>query len=167
MSQVPLGSFISNIPAHNQILRFPDLSAEEFNNKYANTPFVLGSPIKTWRGYKEWTYKSLVSKYGDIKFRAESVDWRLGDYVAYMENQCDESPLYLFDREFMEKTNGEMETGFTAPQCFGKDFFEVLGDDRPDRRWMILGPGRSGSTFHKVHSRLFSSYCLDLRIVGP
>ncbi|KAF8544321.1 hypothetical protein BDD12DRAFT_724243 [Trichophaea hybrida] len=149
MSQVPLGPFVSNIPPQNQIQRFPDISTEEFNTKYSSAPFILSSPVKSWRGFKEWTYKSLISKYGNIKFRAESVEWRLGDYVAYMENQCDESPLYLFDRGFVEKTNGEMETGFTTPRCFGKDFFEVLGDDRPDHRWMILGPERSGSTFHK------------------
>ncbi|KAA8896143.1 phosphatidylserine-specific receptor PtdSerR [Sphaerosporella brunnea] len=149
MSQVPLGPFVSRIPLQNQILRFSDMSAEEFNTKYSNTPFVLTSPVKDWPGFGEWTYKTLVSKYGDIKFRAESVDWRLRDYVAYMENQSDESPLYLFDRAFVEKTNSEMEAGFTVPDCFGKDFFEVLGSDRPDRRWMILGPERSGSTFHK------------------
>jgi hypothetical protein len=150
MSQVPLGPFVSNIPLQNQILRFSDISAEEFNAKYFNTPFILTSPVKDWPGFGEWTYKSLASEYGDIRFRAESVDWQLRDYVAYMENQSDESPLYLFDRAFAEKTNGEMEAGFTVPECFGKDFFEVLGDDRPDRRWMILGPERSGSTFHKV-----------------
>jgi hypothetical protein len=150
MSQVPLEPFVSKIPLQNQILRFTDLTAEEFNTKYSSTPFVLTSPVKQWPGFKEWTYKTLVSKYGDIKFRAESVDWRLRDYVAYMEDQSDESPLYLFDRAFVEKTNGEMEAGFIVPECFGKDFFEVLGDDRPDRRWMILGPERSGSTFHKV-----------------
>ena len=151
MSQVPLGPFVSNIPSKNQILRFSNLSTEDFSAKYSNTPFVLTEPVRSWAGYREWTYKTLASKYGDTKFRAESVDWRLRDYIAYMENQTDESPLYLFDREFVEKTNGEMEEGFAAPKCFGQDFFEVLGKDRPDHQWMILGPARSGSTFHKVN----------------
>lgn len=90
-----------------------------------------------------------MTRYGDIKFQAESVSWRLRDYVAYMKDQSDESPLYLFDKAFVEKT-GDMEEGFSVPECFGQDYFEVLGEQRPDHRWMILGPERSGSTFHKV-----------------
>ena len=156
MSQIPLAPFVTNIPAQNQILRFADLTADEFDTSYSSTPFVLTEPVKSWPAYKEWTYKTLVARYGDVQFRAESVDWRLADYVEYMENQSDESPLYLFDRSYCEKMAPEAEAAFTAPECFGKDFFEVLGDDRHDRRWMILGPERSGSTFHKVctHCRL-------------
>ncbi|KAI5798867.1 putative F-box and JmjC domain protein [Geopyxis carbonaria] len=149
MSQISLAPFASKIPPQNQIKRLQTLSSVEFDNSYSKTPFILTSPVKDWLGYKSWTTESLVSAYGDVKFRAESVNWKLRDYVSYMENQDDESPLYLFDKEFIEKTKGEMEAGFTVPECFGRDFFEVLGDQRPDRRWMILGPRRSGSTFHK------------------
>jgi len=151
MSQIPLSPFVSNIPQRNQILRLPDLTEDEFNTKYSSTPFILTSPVKSWPGYRDghWTYQSLERKYGDVLFRAESVDWRLSDYVAYMENQTDESPLYLFDRSFISKTHGSMESGFMPTFCFGRDFFEVLGADRPDHQWLILGPARSGSTFHK------------------
>lgn len=152
MSQIALRPYSSGIPSQNSVLCFPTMTAEDFNTKYSTTPFILTSPVKHWPGYKEWTIASLVSKYTDVRFRAESVDWRLGDYYDYMQDQNDESPLYLFDRAFVEKTNGEMEGGFVIPECFGKDYFEVLGDERPDRRWMILGPKKSGSTFHKVGS---------------
>ena len=150
MSQVALEQFASNIPAANRIQRFADLSSDEFNSKYSTTPFILTAPVKRWSGYREWTRGSLSAQYGGIRFRAESVDWLLSDYVAYMEHQSDESPLYLFDRAFVEKTRGEMAAGFTPPECFGRDYFEVLGHDRPDHRWLILGPERSGSTFHKA-----------------
>lgn len=152
MSQITLNPYSSRIPSQNSILCFPSITAEDFNSKYSTTPFILTSPVKNWPCYKDWTIASLVSKYTDIRFRAENVDWRLGDYYDYMQDQNDESPLYLFDRAFVEKTNGEMEGGFVTPKCFGKDYFEVLGDERPDRRWMILGPKKSGSTFHKVGS---------------
>ena len=71
-----------------------------------------------------------------------------------MINNEDESPLYLFDRSFAEKMNlatGKRDTGaaYWSPECFGEDLFTVLGDQRPDSRWMIMGPARSGSTFHK------------------
>lgn len=136
------------------------MSDVDFNSTYSKTPFILTSPVRSWPGYKAWTIASLVSKYGNVKFRAESVDWRLSDYYDYMNDQKDESPLYLFDRAFVEKTDGEMENGFTVPVCFGKDYFEVLGDERPDRRWMILGPERSGSTFHKVCHLCFTDHRL-------
>ncbi|RPB10125.1 F-box and JmjC domain-containing protein [Morchella conica CCBAS932] len=149
MSQIPLKPYASKIPSQNAILCLPDMTAEDFNQKYSTAPFILTSPVKDWAGYKEWSIASLVDRYRDVRFRAESVDWRLGDYYDYMRDQTDESPLYLFDRAFVEKTGGELGRGFTVPECFGKDYFEVLGDERPDRRWMILGPERSGSTFHK------------------
>ncbi|KAF1855349.1 hypothetical protein Lal_00012348 [Lupinus albus] len=40
-------------------------------------------------------------------------------------------------------------TAYWRPDCFGPDLFEVLGDERPAHRWLIVGPERSGSTFHK------------------
>lgn len=70
-----------------------------------------------------------------------------------MVNNEDESPLYLFDKGFAEKTNIEVGHGKDAvywpPECFGPDLFELLGAERPAHRWLIIGPKRSGSTFHK------------------
>ena len=36
-----------------------------------------------------------------------------------------------------------------VPACFAEDLLAVLGPERPDHRWLIWGPARSGSTFHK------------------
>lgn len=95
----------------------------------------------------------MLEKYGDVQFRAESVDWPLKIYVDYMNNQQDESPLYLFDRAFVEKmglkVGHKQGAHFWSPDCFGEDLFSVLDDQRPDSRWLIVGPERSGSTFHK------------------
>lgn len=87
-----------------------------------------------------------------------------------MKNNSDESPLYLFDRSFAEKmrikvadsseahlhdgTSGHSsedgrKAAYWAPSFFGPDLFSVLGEQRPDHRWLIVGPARSGSTFHK------------------
>ena len=64
-----------------------------------------------------------------------------------MTNNSDESPLYLFDKHFSSKTS--MGEEYSPPHLFHQDFFSVLGADRPDRRWLIIGPERSGSSFHK------------------
>jgi hypothetical protein len=145
MSQITPGPYASHIPVANRIQRFDNLGPSEFPT-YSSTPFLLTDPVKSWPAYK-WTYQTLCSQFGSTPFRAEAVDWPLSTYIFYMLNQVDESPLYLFDRNFVQKTNSE--SAFQPPECFGPDYFAVLGEQRPDHRWMILGPARSGSTFHK------------------
>lgn len=76
-----------------------------------------------------------------------------------MNHNSDESPLYLFDRSFVSKmglttkdnaTKGDdSNLTFWPPETFGEDLFGVLGPQRPDKEWLIIGPARSGSTFHK------------------
>ena len=128
----------------------PDL----FSAKWTNTPFILTEPVKEWPIYGKWTPESLTRDYAHVRFRAEAVDWPLETYMNYMRNNNDESPLYLFDRAFAEKMGISVgrsapDAAYWSPDCFGEDLFEVLGAQRPDSRWMIMGPKRSGSTFHK------------------
>lgn len=91
--------------------------------------------------------------YADVEFRAEAVDWPFSTYAEYMSSSQDESPLYLFDKKFAEKMGisvGEGGDGaYWKPECFGPDLFELLEVERPAHRWLIIGPERSGSTFHK------------------
>jgi len=132
-----------------------DLSPEAFEATWVNRPFILTAPVKAWPVYKTWSTEQLVEKYAGTCFRAESVDWPLSTYVDYMTNSQDESPLYLFDRSFVEKmhltvsSQLDEQADYWPPTCFGSDLFNVLGDQRPDHRWLIVGPERSGSTFHK------------------
>ena len=142
---------MSNIPLENQIARLENFSPAEFARNWVNRPFILTKPVKAWPVYLQWDEQALLEKYRDVVFRAESVDWPLSTYAEYMRTSSDESPLYLFDRAFVEKM--ELKVGhdgdYWPPDCFGEDLFAVLGAQRPDSRWLILGPQRSGSTFHK------------------
>jgi hypothetical protein len=148
-----LRKYTQNIPAANRISRLKNLDEAEFSAKWADKPFILTEPVKQWPIYGNWTTSSILDLYRQVKFRAEAVDWDLETYVNYMQNNNDESPLYLFDRSFAEKmklTIGKgSESTYWAPDCFGSDLFMLLGSDRPDHRWLIMGPSRSGSTFHK------------------
>ena len=154
-AHVSLAQYAANIPRHNQITRLSNLTPEEFEAQWVNKPFILTSPVKEWPVYQTWSTDRLLEKYADVPFRAESVDWPLKTYVDYTTNNQDESPLYLFDRAFVEKmgltvtaeSNGEAD--YWPPSPFSTDLFTVLGPQRPDHRWMIVGPARSGSTFHK------------------
>jgi len=130
----------------------------EFSSTWSSKPFILTKPVLSWLAYKIWDNQTLLSQYGSVKFRAESVDWTLNSYIQYMHNTTDESPLYLFDRSFVSKMDLSTSTPlYTPPACFGSDLFSVLGDDRPDDKWLILGPDRSGSTYHKDVSHLIFS----------
>lgn len=149
-SQIPLSPYGCQIPKQNQIARIADLSREEFNARWSDKPFVLTGPVKRWPVYKEWSQGHLLSRYGDSIFRAEGVDWPLQTYLEYMNSTRDESPLYLFDRSFVETMGLTVGTSsYQPPSCFEEDLFTLLGEQRPDHRWLIVGPERSGSTFHK------------------
>ncbi|KAI6364332.1 hypothetical protein MCOR25_005670 [Pyricularia grisea] len=152
-SHVPLARYAAGIPKQNQIRKFPDLTYDDFADKWSSTPFVLTDVVPAWPVYNQWTLDSLLSKYSDVSFRAEAVDWPFSTYHQYMLDTKDESPLYLFDKRFAEKmklTIGRQDgAAYWKPDCFGPDLFELLGSDRPAHRWLIIGPERSGSTFHK------------------
>jgi hypothetical protein len=160
-SQINLAQYASGIPRGNLITRFDRLSPSEFAESWAEKPFVMTDAVRTWPACREWTVESLLARYASVEFRAEAVDWPLETYCAYMADNSDESPLYLFDRKFAEKmgiTVGSEEPGDAAaaadmaywrPDTFGPDLFEVLGAERPAHRWLIMGPRGSGSTFHK------------------
>ena len=102
---------------------------------------------------QHWDLDKLLENSSDIEFRAEAVDWPFSTYHQYMLDNNDESPLYLFDRKFAEKmqirVGRDAGAAYWKPECFGPDLFELLGNERPAHRWLIVGPERSGSTFHK------------------
>lgn len=144
-------SYIFDIPRANKIPRLPDLTLEDFTRSWTNRPFILTEPVKRWPVYRDWDERSLLSKYGTISFAAEAVEWPLKTYLEYMNQNEDESPLYLFDSRFAEKMglSDNPKGEYVTPTCFGDDLFSCLGRQRPDHRWLIIGPKRSGSTFHK------------------
>ena len=152
---VPISSYAQNIPKDNETTRLHDLTAEEFAADWVTRPFILTEPVKQWPVYKTWSTERLLEQHADTAFRAEAVDWPLKTYIEYMNNSHDESPLYLFDRAFVENMNltvtsmPDDQADYWPPTCFGSDLFSVLGAQRPDHRWLIVGPERSGSTFHK------------------
>src|SRR6266699_1703225 len=152
-TNILLDKYASGIPQANRIQHFEDLSYAEFAGKWSNTPFILTQGIRGWPVLKHWSLDKQLKMYSETEFRAEAVDWPFGTYHRYMSDNQDESPLYLFDRKFAEKMGIQVGRGDDAaywnPDCFGHDLFEVLGAERPAHRWLIIGPARSGSTFHK------------------
>ncbi|CEJ95034.1 Putative F-box protein [[Torrubiella] hemipterigena] len=152
-SNIHLSTYADKIPKANQIRRLKNLAYEEYADSWTETPFILTECIQEWPVFSKWSIPTLLEQYADVAFRAEAVDWTFSRYCDYMNNTRDESPLYLFDRKFAEKmelkVGHEEGAAYWRPDCFGPDMFELLGAERPAHRWMIIGPQRSGSTFHK------------------
>lgn len=153
-SNIRLEQYTTGIPKANQIRRLENLTYDEFASDWTREPFILSQCIQDWPVTKQWTTDSLLRDYGDVSFRAEAVDWTFSTYCEYMRQNTDESPLYLFDRAFAEKMGitvgkDDPKAAYWRPECFGPDYFELLGRERPAHRWLIVGPERSGSKFHK------------------
>ncbi|KAF6842355.1 F-box and domain-containing protein [Colletotrichum musicola] len=152
-SHVDLTQFTSRIPKCNQVRRMETLTYSDFAQKWTETPFILTNYIQSWPVCRDWNLDAILQRYRDVEFRAEAVDWPFSTYHDYMRRNDDESPLYLFDKKFAEKMGlrigHEEGAAYWKPECFGPDLFELLGKERPAHRWLIIGPERSGSTFHK------------------
>jgi hypothetical protein len=143
----------------DSIPRFPQLSREKFNDEWYAKPFILTDIVTHWPAYTKWTMDYLLQQFSsaDATFQIESVEWSFSTYMEYMSSNRDESPLYLFDKEFATKPTANgilLQDDYSIPQTFTEDLFTLLGKARPDHRWLIVGPERSGSTFHKVRDAI-------------
>ncbi|ORY80315.1 hypothetical protein BCR37DRAFT_64017 [Protomyces lactucae-debilis] len=148
-AQLDIRAFLPTKQSH-MIARHETMSLEQFQ-AHQHAPFILTKAIQEWPALS-WSCESLLSTFAKTRFRAECVDWPLERYVRYMRDNQDESPLYLFDARFGEKISKDGKSlahDYSLPTCFAEDAFNLLADDRPDHRWLILGPANSGSTFHK------------------
>ncbi|OMP01257.1 hypothetical protein COLO4_12026 [Corchorus olitorius] len=131
-----------------------DLSAEQFSCEYDGVkPVLLSGLADTWPARSTWTIDQLLLKYGDTAFKISQrtpgkLSMKFKDYITYTKLQHDEDPLYIFDEKFGEKAPGLLKD-YNVPQLFQEDFFDVLDkDSRPPFRWLIIGPERSGASWH-------------------
>ncbi|KAK9456875.1 hypothetical protein V1511DRAFT_477480 [Dipodascopsis uninucleata] len=145
-SAVNISTYLSqfrNRHIDQKIQRFKKCpSQEEFDSKLAFEPFIIEN-----FEWPRWKLTDLEAEFNDIEFQQECVQWPLKIYSEYMKSNSDESPLYLFDKNFARKT--KLTDEYNVPEIFKTDYFTLLADIRPDYRWIIIGPERSGSTFHK------------------
>ncbi|KAK4365163.1 hypothetical protein RND71_016521 [Anisodus tanguticus] len=134
--------------------RAKNLSIEEFRDKYdGQKPVLIGGLANTWPARTTWTIEELLKNYGDTAFKLSQrsrhkIRMTLKDYVSYTKVQHDEDPLYIFDEKFGEAAP-ELLKDYSVPNMFKEDFFDVLDrDQRPPFRWLIMGPERSGASWH-------------------
>lgn len=105
-----------------------------------------------------------------------SANFTVERYLSYASLATEEVPLYLFDKNLggvkelfeaftvpaffshntpsaLEKEYPRPEGGLMTPESpytyrHATDLFSLFGERRPDFRWLIMGPRRSGSIFH-------------------
>ncbi|QEU62592.1 hypothetical protein KDRO_F05220 [Kluyveromyces lactis] len=126
-----------------------------FHEEFINKPFILqnkdGITSDGKPRWPRWTLDDLVERYPHEIFRQEAVKWDLSLYSCYFRENRDESPLYLFDCN--SNALKLMSKEYAPPSIYHNDFFKLFQEKgikcRPDHRWLIAGPARSGSTFHK------------------
>ncbi|KAA0148711.1 hypothetical protein FNF27_06494 [Cafeteria roenbergensis] len=129
-----------------------DLSVERFEREFEvpNRPVIITGLASKWPAMNCWSPADLERRFGDRTFVAGGFRLTMGEYIRYAAVAQDDQPLYLFDRRSMT-TAPELLEEYTVPPYFAeeRDCFTALGEHRPARRWLIVGPDRSGSTFHK------------------
>ena len=128
------------------------VSVQDFIKRFEepNLPVLIEGGASDWPASSQWTQQSLIERYGNVVFRAEAMDTPLENYFRYATlSGQEETPMYLFDKYFPDSCP-QLCADYSVPSYFDEDLFSVLGHkDRPDYRWIIIGPEKSGSSFHK------------------
>ena len=122
---------------------------EEFIREFEepNKPVLLRGAMGSSPALKKWDREYLFQYAGEVDFAPGPIHLKLGDYYKYADVVEEERPLYIFDPKFAEKAP-ELAADYEVPVYFREDLFSILGNERPDYRWLIAGPARSGSSFH-------------------
>lgn len=133
----------------DNIIRRRDISVEEFVREFEepNIPVLLEGCLDKWIALEKWNRDYLVEVSGDAQFAVGPVEMKLQHFFRYSDQAREERPLYLFDPKFGSKAP-QLGQDYEVPKYFNEDLFGLLGDERPDYRWIIIGPAGSGSSFH-------------------
>jgi hypothetical protein len=134
------------------------MDANTFAERFGRTsiPVVLTGLMDSWVGFQPDSESSRARTSDDSVGSLEEAEKQvevdgppLSVYARYCQSveraltgmgcsfQVDESPLYLFDSEFVRRTGGGMGGDFEVPSLFGEDLFRVMGAERPDHRWLV------------------------------
>lgn len=131
------------------------ISASEFASRFEGNnaqPVVLEGAAPWALNQDVWSPDALEKSAGESLFHCGGVRMTLRDFFAYSRavDGRDDRPLYLFERNFSTLAPATA-AAFFAPPAVSEDLLSVLGGSpyRPDHTWLIAGPRKSGSTFHK------------------
>eukprot|EP00850_Spirogloea_muscicola_P016123 SM000128S26256 [mRNA] locus=s128:406426:412790:- [translate_table: standard] len=132
-------------------------------------PVILTDVAATWPAMRRWSSLGALAAAAPVgaafkvsQSQGKKVTMELKDYLAYMAQQRDEEPLYIFDEksgpalsgtapaaaQFGEMAPALLDDYRVPPQVM-EDYLSLLGPDkRPSYRWLVAGPARSGASWH-------------------
>ena len=137
------------------------LSFAEFSHRIEknNQPCLIQNLLQHWPAMKAWTsssaIKSIVPKDYGCKVGSDddgyAVRLRYKHFHRYAHDPehglKDDSPLYVFDSNMLEKTG--MAKEYIVPHLFSEDLLKYAGEDRrPPFRWVCIGGARWGTGIH-------------------
>ncbi|KAF4366889.1 hypothetical protein F8388_013954 [Cannabis sativa] len=108
---------------------------------------MLEGCLDNWAALQKWDRDYVVKLSGDLHYSVGPVEMKLENYFRYSYQLREERPLYLFDPKFVEKVP-RLSSEYEVSVYFHEDLFDLLGNERPNYRWIIIGPAGSGSSFH-------------------
>mmetsp|Transcript_13991 Transcript_13991/g.33924 ORF Transcript_13991/g.33924 Transcript_13991/m.33924 type:complete len:471 (-) Transcript_13991:112-1524(-) len=126
-----------------------DLTQAEFVKRFdgPGKPVIITGACEGWGAMKKWSREYLEEVGGDSKFMCGPADMTLKSFFDYAHNTSDESPMFVFCKNFADLTP-QLAADYETPQYFTTDLFTLLGEKRPHWRWLLAGGARSGSKWH-------------------
>ncbi|CAK0850010.1 unnamed protein product, partial [Prorocentrum cordatum] len=121
-----------------------------------STPALLRGAASDWPAMSRWSVAGFADAFGHQKMVCDhrcGLEMRMADFWHYTEHQTDDAPLYLFDHRLAEcpalrPLRGDYAEPAALPAA--ADLLEGLAPAAcPPRRWLLVGPRRSGSALHK------------------
>ena len=131
-----------------------DVNTMQHRNKPIFTHHRSSPP---WPALQSWSFPQLY--HSSLRSRlfkvgedddGYTVKMKLRHFLRYLEQNSDDSPLYIFDATFDEdRVSKSILLDYTVPPYFEEDLFRLVGERRrPPYRWFLVGPERSGTTVH-------------------
>jgi len=130
---------------------------DKFLEKYGDVEFKTDQHVshlyphysELYSQYLQDKKEGLDLKRYDEARKGGNIKMKFKNYYNYMQKNKDEHPIYVFDSKFGDRDNRLLEE-YEIPKLLSEDFFEQCldTDERPLFRWMVIGPSRSGTSFH-------------------
>lgn len=135
------------------------ISPAQFLEKYAviRKPVILRDAFSQWPALSEhkWDIPVLEKRFKHVLFKVGEDDngrklkIKMKTFLDYMENQSDDSPLYLFESGMTGETSS-LRNDYWVPEFFPDDYLNLAGrENKPPHKWFCIGPKRSGTTVHR------------------
>lgn len=126
-----------------------EISPADFLERFEqrSCPVIVEGCVKHWPAMR-WSRETLLRRFGALPFAAGAADFPLELWYDYAQSNTDDVPMFIFDKYFASRAP-ELLEDYEVPKIFqGRDLFDLLGEQRPDFRWLLIGCRRSGSKWH-------------------